>query len=158
MGKVRAAALFKRSIAMKRKLIVAMVTSTVLATLLIGSGVLNAADKSIKWNTDFKKAAKAAKRQQKPMMLDFYTEWCGWCKRLDKDTYTDSRVIDLSDKFISVKIDGDKDPALVKQYRVEGYPTIVFTNSKGKEINRVVGYRNADDFLKVMQEALKANK
>ena len=140
---------------MKRRFIVAAVSSIVLAALLIGSGVLNAAGKSINWSTDFNKATKAAKNQNKPMMIDFHTEWCGWCKRLERDTFTDSRIIELSEKFIAVKVDGDKSPAITKQYNVSGYPTIVFTNSKGQEVKRIVGYRNADEFLKVMREVAK---
>jgi thiol:disulfide interchange protein len=138
---------------MSRKRILAAV---VLAAFVVTAAF--AAAKTIKWQTDFDKAAESAKKSHKPMMVDFYTDWCGWCKKLDREVYTDKRIVELSAKFVNVKVDGDKQPKLIDKYNVEGYPTIVFYNSKGKEVSRIVGYRNPDDFLAAMKDALKKAK
>jgi len=129
-----------------------------LAALVIASGLLAAERKSINWSTDLGKAAEQAAKSKKPLMIDVYTDWCGWCKKLDKDTYSDARVVKLSRKFVCVKVDGDKNTEFVKKYAIQGYPTIVFLNSKSKEIHRVVGYQGPGDFLKSMNEALKKAK
>ena len=117
--------------------------------------VATAAAKEIKWGHDFTKASKEAGKAGKPIMVDFYTDWCGWCKRLDRDTYSDSRVVDESAKFVCVKVNGDKYRNIVRKYRIDGYPTIIFFDKKTKELGRIVGYRNADDFLAAMKIASK---
>lgn len=144
----------------RRRSLIAILAVMVISVL--ATGVLIAAEKkqikAVAWQTDFTKASKAASKSNKPMMVDFYTTWCGWCKKLDSDTYTNSQVVELSQKFVTVKVDGDKYPDLVKKYKVNGYPTIVFLNSKGNEVSRVVGFQNANDFAKSMQSALNKAK
>ena len=87
---------------------------------------------------------------QKIILVDFETESCVWCDRLDADTFTDQRVIDFAKKnYISKKIDAEKGdgPEQKKKYRVRGYPTILFLDSQGVEIDRIVGYRPPEEFL-----------
>ena len=88
--------------------------------------------------------------QDKLVLLDFETDWCVWCDRLDADTYTDERVIEFAKQnLISKKIDAEKDsgPEQKKKYRVRGYPTILLLDTDGNEIDRIVGYRPPDEFL-----------
>ena len=86
----------------------------------------------------------------KLVLVDFETEWCVWCDRLDTDTYTDQRVIEFAKKnLISKKIDAEKNngPQQKKKYRVEGYPTILLLDSEGNEIDRIIGYRPPEEFF-----------
>jgi thiol:disulfide interchange protein len=135
------------------------------AVLVLAAGVVLAAKPkpkpkpapkptAIVWLTDFKAASDQAAKSKKPMMIDFYTDWCGWCKKLDSDTYTDSAVIDLSTKFVCVKVNADKFPDIAKSYKIEGYPTIVFTDSSAAEIHRQVGYQGPKEFAQTMKDAL----
>jgi len=105
------------------------------------------------------KALEEARSLDKPLMIDFYTDWCGWCKKLDETAYRDSKVVELSKKFVCLKLDGDREGAeAVKKYRIRGYPTILFLNSSGEEVERVVGYREAADFEGVMREVLESGQ
>ena len=86
----------------------------------------------------------------KLVLVDFETEWCVWCDRLDTDTYTDQRVIEFAKKnLISKKIDAEKNngPQQKKKYRVMGYPTILLLDSEGNEIDRIIGYRPPEEFF-----------
>ena len=86
----------------------------------------------------------------KLVLVDFETEWCVWCDRLDTDTYTDLRVIEFAKKnLISKKIDAEKNngPQQKKKYRVKGYPTILLLDSEGNEIDRIIGYRPPEEFF-----------
>ena len=88
--------------------------------------------------------------QDKLVLLDFETDWCVWCDRLDADTYTDERVIEFAKQnLISKKIDAEKDsgPEQKIKYRVRGYPTILLLDTDGNEVDRIVGYRPPDEFL-----------
>ncbi len=113
------------------------------------------AAQAISWEHDLTQALKEASGKGSPVMADFYTEWCGWCKKLDSDTYSDKSVNDLSGKFICVKVDADKSSELAGKYGVRGYPTIIFLNSKGDVVEKVVGYVDAEGLKKTMNKVLQ---
>lgn len=113
---------------------------------------------AINWQHDFAKAQADAKRSGKPIMADFYTDWCGWCKKLDKETYADKQVNALAAGFICVKIDAEKNKGLTARFGVRGYPTIVFLNYEGEIDNVVAGYLPPPAFAKVMKDVLQKTK
>ncbi len=116
----------------------------------------------IDWQSYSQKTIQTAKANNKPVMIDFYADWCIPCKELDQFTFSDSRVIELSKNFTMIKADLTKSQspevkALQKKYEIKGVPTLVFLNRKGKEIEetRVVNYIKADQFLSIMKNVLK---
>jgi thiol-disulfide isomerase/thioredoxin/Tfp pilus assembly protein PilF len=98
-------------------------------------------------------ARAAAKAAKKPIMLDFYATWCGPCHRLDATTYASKEVGDFAAGFINVRRDAEKGEGLklAKQYKIANYPTIVFVDDKGHEMDRIIGYREPKEFLAEMQ-------
>lgn len=102
----------------------------------------------------FDKALIEANKENKILMIDFYTDWCVWCKELDKKVYTNSEVADFANKsFINLKIDAEKGVGieLAKTYKIVGYPTILFLNDKREEIDRIYGYLPPKEFLTRIQ-------
>lgn len=124
---------------MKTKAFTAM---TLLITFLIAS--IPVTSYCLSWEKNLDGGLAKAKSEGKPVMIDFYTDWCGWCKKLDADTYSNQRVQDLARSFICLKVNGDKFPNLVSKYLIEGYPTIVFLDPAGAEVARIVGYTDAN--------------
>ncbi len=128
----------------------------ILATIGLASAAL--AGEKIPWHTDWKSASNAARKANKPIMIDFYTDWCGWCKKLDKDTYSDDRVADLLKKnFVALKLNAEKNGRqLAQRYKVQGYPTILFVNAEGQVIDRIGGYKPprpfADDLQRILEK------
>lgn len=105
-----------------------------------------------------------ARRTNRPVLVDVYTDWCGWCKRMDRDVYARADVRDyLANRFVVVKLNAEaqdgvqydgKDltsAALAEQFRVTGYPTTVFLRSTGGHLINVPGYVPADRFLLVLR-------
>ena len=87
----------------------------------------------------------------KMVLVDFETDWWTWCDRLDSDTYTDEKIIEFAkNNLISIKIDAEKGdgPEQKIKYRIGGYPTILVLDSLGNEMDRIVGYRPPEEFLK----------
>ena len=112
----------------------------------------------VTWLISYEEAMTAAKKNKQPVMIDFFADWCGWCKRLDSDTYIAKDVVALAQDFVSLKIDADVEKELSSRYKVVGLPTILFIDASGNEIHRVVGYRPPEDFVKEMNTALEAFK
>ena len=95
-----------------------------------------------------------------PIMIDVYADWCIPCKEMDKFTFPDAEIVNLSKKFTAIKIDmtkdsGDFEKYFQQEYSIKGVPSYLFMNG-GKELTslRSTGYENADEFLKRMQQAL----
>jgi len=119
-----------------------------------------AASNEIHWQTYSEQSLQTAMEENKPMMIDFYADWCIPCKELDKLTFTDPAVIEMSRDFIMIKADLTKadNPDVKKlkeQYKIKGVPTLVFVDSDNQEIpgTRVFGYINSDEFLEIIERA-----
>lgn len=97
------------------------------------------------------------KSKNVPIMIDFYADWCAQCKELDKYTYTDKNVADLSKSFNTIKIDLTKEnKAISDKYNIKGLPVVIFMNAKGEEIKelRVTGFLKPEEFIKKMKTTL----
>jgi thioredoxin-related protein len=105
-----------------------------------------------------------AKAKDKPVLVDVYTDWCGWCRRMDRDVYAREDVrASLEKRFVPVKLNAEAgDPAsyrgkkftsrsLASGFRVTGYPTTIFLRPSGDHIVNVPGYIPADRFLLLLE-------
>ena len=121
--------------------------------LLPGPGHEKAA---LKWEKNFDEALKKAKASGKPVMIDFWAEWCGWCHRLDQTTYIDPRVLKLGQDFVVVKVDteaGGRQTEVAERYDVAQLPTMLFVSPQGRVIHRVTGYQGPGRFPASMEKA-----
>ena len=101
--------------------------------------------------TSFDQADSAAAAENKPFMVKFYTDWCTWCKTMDTITLVDSSVVTfLNDSFVVAKVNAEVDTSDAQKYSVMGYPTTILFDSKGDEIERIVGYLPPDEFLETV--------
>ena len=97
-------------------------------------------------------AREKARREQRPLLVDFTAAWCGACKELDKLTFSEPRVATEAGRFVAVKVDATnaEDPkveAAMEQFAVVGLPTVVVQDSAGKEAVRCTDFVAADPFL-----------
>jgi thiol-disulfide isomerase/thioredoxin len=97
----------------------------------------------------------AAERGDRFVLVDFFTTWCGPCKKLDETTWKDREVRDwLAKEAVCIKVDAEKDTALADKYRINVYPTVLLIRPDGAEIDRLVGYRDAPTFLADARDSL----
>jgi thioredoxin-related protein len=124
-----------------------------LAVLLLAIAVTSKADSAgISWFKDLEKASEVAGKTNRPMMIEFWADWCAACKVMDKDIYTDPKLIAaVKGKLVSVRIHFDLQKDLVRRYNVPALPYIVFTNSNGTELMHHRGILNAEQLTAVVK-------
>jgi thiol-disulfide isomerase/thioredoxin len=106
---------------------------------------------------DFAEALEEAKKQEKPIFVDAYTTWCGPCKMMAKNVFTNQQVGDFFNaNFVSVKIDMEQADGLSfqKTYPVTAYPTLYFIGSDGKVLKRIIGAKGTDAFINEAKSVL----
>ncbi len=117
----------------------------------------------LKWQ-NWDSGLRVAVKTQRPVLVDVYTDWCGWCRRMDRDVYTRDDVRDyLSRRFVTVKLDAEATDeasyqgrmytsrSLAGRFGVSGYPTTIFLRANGEHLVNVPGYVPGDRFLLLLR-------
>ena len=115
----------------------------------------------INWITYSDKVFQESIKKGKPVVIDFYADWCIPCKELEEITFSDRSVVEMSRNFTMLKVDltfgGDslKENLKVK-YSIKGVPTVIFITKEGKERKdlRLFGFEEPQKFLRRMKELL----
>ncbi len=135
-----------------------LLTTLLLAPLLAGPA--RAAPAWRGWNEGLAAAAGGTK----PIIVDVYTDWCGWCKRMDRDVYARADVSGyVNEHFVMVRLNAESAErvtysgrtmtarALAGGFQVTGYPTTIFLRPDGTHLANVPGYVPAEKFLKLVR-------
>jgi thiol-disulfide isomerase/thioredoxin len=110
------------------------------------------AAKPLAFGTDFATAMATAKQEQKRVLVDFATTWCGPCKVMDELVYTASAVVAAAKNVVCVKLDGDQERDLVKRFGIAGYPTMLLLGPDASEVRRLVGYQSVAAMVAFLAE------
>jgi len=127
---------------------------------------LMAQDK-IKWYS-FEEVVKLTEENPKMILIDVYTDWCGWCKKMDKETFTDKAVVDyVNANFYAVKLNAEEknkkfsfrgqeysEETMARTMRVSSYPNFVIMDATMENITQLPGYREADDFVAALNKLM----
>ena len=123
-----------------------------------------AASAEITW-LNYEEGLKKGKLENKTIFIDFYTNWCGWCKKLDKDVYSDSAVkFVLARHFVTVKTNAESvrrfklddgkeytDAGLAREvFGVQGYPALWFLTATGEKLTYIPGYVPKEKFVNIL--------
>lgn len=106
----------------------------------------------------FEQALAQAKHDCKPVMIDFFADWCAACKELDQHTYVSKDVTAESHRFVTIKVDGTEDhdvlESLYERFGIQGLPTVAFVDPLGQVLTepRVTGFLPPEKFVKEMQK------
>jgi len=108
------------------------------------------------WLASESEALARARAEGRPVIIDFWAEWCTACKELDKLAWADPRVRAAASRFVAVKVDGteatDAITAVQEKYDVKGMPTVILIDSKGRELReRVESAVEAEEMLKRLE-------
>ena len=146
-----------------------MKKSLLIAVMLLGSALFSFAGL---WTEDFDEALAKAKESGKYVLVDFSgSDWCGWCKRLDKEVFSKKAFKDYAEQnLVCVLIDfprqtpqskkrKDANQALAEKYSVQGFPTILLFGPQG-DVAAKTGYEpgGAEEYIKHLQGLIDQHK
>lgn len=122
------------------------------------NGAKAAAGKEVKisWAGAYNEALEEAKKTKKPVLIFVYASWCGWCKKMERETCADKDIVKLTDSFVCLKINSEEDEEFSSKFKVKEFPCVVFLKSDGSEIERHLGFKTADEFETILKGVLKA--
>lgn len=117
----------------------------------------------------FEEAVAANQSDPKMLLVDVYTDWCGWCKKMDKETFTDPEVVKyVNENFYAVKLNAEdnertfdfmgkkfSEAQMAASMRIRSYPNFVIIEPTLQNIAQLPGYRPADAFLEGINELIE---
>lgn len=125
---------------MIRKIVLIMIFAFV---LMPGAGICE----DIEWKK-YSEGIRIARQESKKVFLHFRTDWCGYCRQMERFTFHDEKVVRfLNEHFVSIKVDGDAEKMYVKAHKVTGYPDNRFLDEQRKEVHRLPGFVDSSAFL-----------
>tara|TARA_R110002095_G_scaffold181588_3_gene158879 strand:+ start:148 stop:960 length:813 start_codon:yes stop_codon:yes gene_type:complete len=117
-----------------------------LSLIFIPSLSLLAQGEEIKWQTDLKRAAQQARAEDKAMLIQIGATWCGYCHKMERETYQDPKVIKhVNSCFIPIRVDADQHAELVEAIGVSGLPTTAIITPQLKIVKKISGYVPAQE-------------
>ncbi len=126
-------------------------------TAIIVAGIMvffNLQKEAVQWEDYSQERLEYARENNIPVIIDFYADWCIPCLELERNTFTDSRVIEATQDMVRLKVDmthfdSPESEMLRQQFKIAGVPSVIFLDRDGREIRqaRVTGFINADNFL-----------
>ena len=118
---------------------------------------------TVQW-LEYGAALERARHEDKHVLVDFYTDWCGWCKVMDRKTYAHPGVAAyLNDHFVLAKVNaespkrfkvGDNTKSgveVAREYSINSFPITWFLRPDGTRINQLPGYRAPEEFQRVLE-------
>jgi len=119
----------------------------------------------VKWETSLDAAKARAKAEHKVIFMDVWTEWCGWCIKLQKDTFPSpapqavlARVVPLSVKTQFKNGQPTPDNGIERQFHIEGFPALFMLDAEGKVLAQNPGYLPPDQFAAWVDASIPAAK
>ncbi|MFZ1730516.1 MAG: thioredoxin fold domain-containing protein [Bacteroidota bacterium] len=145
---------------MTMKVIIGASTLALIAAIAFWPGSSSSAEGD--W-LSYSEAIQKAGGTKRIVLVDVYTDWCGWCKKMDRDVYADKDVqAVLGEYFVTAKLDAEsatKHPfqgesaterEIAKSFGITGYPTTLFLTEDGEAITILPGYIPKETFLQVL--------
>jgi tetratricopeptide (TPR) repeat protein len=130
---------------------------SILLTLILSSHFSNQnlEAKEIQWQTSILKAMEIAKKENKPIFVELYADWCNYCKELEAIAFPDPKVQVEINRFIPVRLNGEEYPNFMDRYDVQGFPTLLFLDPYANFISRLSGLPTKEMIVREARSAIQ---
>ncbi len=142
-----------------------MKTSLLILSFFLVFGLLHGQEKTkegvLFFQGNWQTLLQQAQKENKPIFVDVYTDWCPPCKQMDQEVFPLATIgTTYNTSFINYKLNAEKGegPALAKQFNVHAYPTYLYLDPQGNLLQRVVDFQEPTQFIAIAQEALDKHK
>jgi len=111
----------------------------------------------IHWSTSLAEATSRAARERQLVVAFLFADWCGWCRRMDGETWADPAVASLQSSYVFLRLNAEKDAdgiALRDQHSVRGFPVVLLLNGDGSEFERLEGFLPPESLLQRLKDAV----
>ncbi len=105
------------------------------------------AERKVRWRHDLQQAVDEAARTGKPLLVQVTASWCGYCRKMYAETFTDDRVVEhVNGCFVPVSVDADRNPDFLRAAGVEGLPATLIVSPQRRILKRLTGFMPAARF------------
>jgi len=130
----------------------ARIVAALLATQALATAAQDAQSPRIDWKSDYQESIALAEKLKKPVLIDFFATWCGPCRMMDEQTFTDPDVIEAMAEFVCIKVDVDIDEKTAFAYGIRSIPRTVVLNIHGEVVGDRVGFMERDGYLAFLKD------
>jgi thiol-disulfide isomerase/thioredoxin len=106
----------------------------------------------IQWVRSYSEGMNLAKESNRPVLVDFWSEWCLPCRQMDKDVYTDLKLIEAARRFVFIRVDADSDRATTLRFGIKALPMKLFLDPRETILLQVKGFTKASELLDMMKQ------
>lgn len=109
-------------------------------------------ERSVSWHSDFQQAVNVSRRTGRPLLVKVGADWCGYCQRMDRETFTDRELLSrIGDDFITVELDADQNTELMQKMRIRSLPTVLVMTPELRIAQRTEGFQTATQLVQTLQ-------
>jgi thiol-disulfide isomerase/thioredoxin len=111
------------------------------------------------WHNDTESAFAEARKSGKPVLVDLYADWCGWCKTMEREVFTQAKFQTYAERFVLLRVDvedGASGSDLQRRFRADSLPTLLLLDPKQSLLGKIEGYLETDRLIARLDGELRA--
>lgn len=108
--------------------------------------------KAATWVTSYRAAMKTAQSEKRPVLIKFHAAWCGWCKKMDRDVFSQPKIAEELEEFVCVSVDTDRHRDIGNAFKINALPRVIVVNTHNEIVGDWIGYRDAEAFSKLLKD------